>query len=73
MQLLGVRASKAEIAVMLEKAGADDASELDPEAFNRVMTQVLTKAAANPAAAAAMVRISMPEPLCEPVWCMSNQ
>ncbi len=56
LQLLGVSASKADIAAMLAKAGADEASELDPEAFNRVMTEVLTSSGGSGAGAAAAVR-----------------
>ena len=55
-QLLGIRASKAEIAAMLAKAGADESSELDPEAFTRIMTEVLTKSDAAPTTAAPPVR-----------------
>ena len=47
-QLLGIRANKQEIADMLEKAGADEASELDSDAFKRIMTGVLTKSDAMP-------------------------
>lgn len=43
MQLLGVKANRAEILVMLEKVGADENAELTPAQFNRVMTEVLTK------------------------------
>lgn len=53
-QLLGIKASKQKIADMLEKAGADEASELDPEAFTRIMTGVLTKSDATPTTAAAV-------------------
>jgi hypothetical protein len=37
---------------MLDKAGADEASELDPDAFTRIMTGVLTKSDATPTTAA---------------------
>lgn len=54
--MLGVSASKADIAAMLAKAGADEASELDPEAFNRVMMEVLTSSGGSGGGAAAAVR-----------------
>lgn len=51
-QLLGIKANKQEIADMLEKAGADEASELDSDAFKRIMTGVLTKSDTTPSTAA---------------------
>lgn len=54
VQLLGINASKQEIAAMLERAGADEASELNPGAFTRIMTGVLTKSDSTPGTAAAV-------------------
>lgn len=61
LTLLGINASKQEIAAMLEKAGADEASELDPEAFTRIMTGVLTKSDSTPGTAAAAAGASAEE------------
>lgn len=43
LTLLGVKAGKAELLAMLERAGVDETAELNPGQFNRVMTEVLTK------------------------------
>jgi Ca2+-binding EF-hand superfamily protein len=66
-QLLGIRANKQEIADMLEKAGADEASELDSDAFKRIMTGVLTKSDATPTTSALVCCEDLDQPACRGV------